>query len=169
MIDFDQLNNYREEIKGDMLFSTLGTTLKKAGGKEQQYKIDYTYQYNVAKIAFENKVPNYVLVSSMGANARAKVFYSKMKGELDEIVQQFNFKRIVIFRPSILDGDRKEKRPSEQFSLKLMRFVTKYFAKKYKPTKDSVLASAMINSILENPNKDKIQIYELDKIDQLVH
>lgn len=168
LVDFDEIEQYKANIQGDVLFSTMGTTLKKAGGKTQQYKIDFTYQYEVAQIAAQNKIPNYVLVSAIGANTKANVFYSKMKGELDEAVQQLDFTKIRIFRPSILDGNRKEKRNTEQLSLKLMRFLTKYMFKKYKPTKDSVLAKAMIDCITLLAEKKKVQIFELDEIDQLI-
>ncbi len=168
LIDFDEIEMYSDQIQGDVLFSTLGTTLKKAGSKTAQYKIDFTYQYEVAKIAAANNIPNYVLVSSMGANSKAKVFYSKMKGELDDAVQDLNFKNITIFRPSILDGARGEQRNAEQISLKLMRFLTKYIMKKYKPTKDSILAEAMIHVSLAPNQENTTQIYELDEIDRLI-
>src|SRR6476661_890777 len=59
-VDFDHLDGWRHLLKGDMLFSALGTTLKQAGNKAAQYKVDYTYQFNVAKAASENGTPCYV-------------------------------------------------------------------------------------------------------------
>src|SRR5579875_633123 len=82
LIDFSQLQLSKQAITGDVLFSALGTTLRQAGSKEEQYKIDYTYQYNFAKIAAENGVGTLVLVSSAGASPKANIFYSRMKGEL---------------------------------------------------------------------------------------
>jgi len=76
-IDFSKLESYKEFIQGDVLFSCLGTTLKDAGSKEQQFLIDYTYQYEFAKMASENGVTKYSLISSAGANKSSFFFLSK--------------------------------------------------------------------------------------------
>ena len=82
IVNFDAIDNWKQLLTGDVLFSAMGTTIGKAGSKEAQYKIDYTYQYEVAKAASENGVRQYVLVSSAGASPQSKIFYSRMKGEL---------------------------------------------------------------------------------------
>lgn len=73
-------------MRSDVLFSALGTTLKQAGGKEDQDRIDYTYQYEAAAAAARNGVSQYVLVSSSGANPKSGIFYPRMKGELEDAV-----------------------------------------------------------------------------------
>ena len=85
-IDFSKLEEYKELIKGDVLFSCLGTTLRDAGSKEKQYLVDYTYQYEFAKIASDNGVPFYSLISSTGANENSPFFYPKIKGKLEEAI-----------------------------------------------------------------------------------
>ncbi|OFX59094.1 MAG: NADH dehydrogenase, partial [Bacteroidetes bacterium GWB2_41_8] len=110
VIDFDQPENWSKLVKGDVLFSSLGTTIKTAKTKENQYRVDFTYQYEFAKAAAENGISAYVLVSSMGANPKSSVFYSRMKGEWEVAVAKHNFRKCTIVRPSILDGDRKEPR-----------------------------------------------------------
>ena len=70
----------------------MGTTLKDAGSKENQFLVDYTYQYEFAKIAAENGVSNYSLVSAQGANSSSSFFYPKIKGELEESIKKLNFK-----------------------------------------------------------------------------
>ena len=92
LIDFNQIQNHKDEIKGDVLFSVLGTTKKDAGSKEAQYKIDFTYQYEFAKLASDNGISKYVLVSSIGANEKSALFYPKMKGALEEAVKKLVFK-----------------------------------------------------------------------------
>lgn len=77
VVDFGHPEQWATQLTGDVLFSTLGTTIRAAGSREAQWKVDYTYQYNAAKSARENGVPVYVLVSSVGANAKSKVFYTK--------------------------------------------------------------------------------------------
>lgn len=162
IIDFDKPEEWKDMLKGDFLFSTLGTTLKAAGSKEKQYKIDFSYQYSFAEIAAANGIASYVLVSSAGANAKSSVFYSRMKGELDEAVSKLNFSKITILRPSVLDGNRVEKRMAEQISIKIGKFVTKFILKKYRPIKDEIVARAMINASLQQ--QEKFKIVELNEI-----
>lgn len=150
IINFDQPENWTSLVVGDVLFSTLGTTLKTAKTKENQYRVDFTYQYEFAKAASANGVQIYVLVSSLGANAKSAVFYSRMKGELDEAVAKLPFRKSVIFRPSILDGNRKEKRPMEKISLAVMRRLAKIVMKQYRPTPVDLLAKKMIKESLDS-------------------
>ncbi len=144
VVDFDRPESWKRFVKGDVLFSTLGTTIKTAKTKANQYRVDFSYQFDFANAASENGVGVYILVSSLGADPKSSVFYSRMKGELDEAVAKLPFQKIVIFRPSILDGDRKEKRRGEKVVLILSRFLTRFILKKYRPTPVDVLASRMI-------------------------
>lgn len=162
LIDFDRPESWAALVKGDILFSTLGTTIKTAKTKENQYRVDFTYQYEFAKTASQNGIPVYVLVSSLGADPKSSVFYSRMKGELDEAVSRLPFQKTIIVRPSILDGNRKEKRPAEKVSLAIMRALTKVILKKYRPTPVDLLASQMIRHSLEE--KSGYQIIEASEI-----
>lgn len=149
IIDFDHPALWKHLVKGHVLFSTLGTTIRTAKTKENQYRVDYTYQFEFARAASENGVPVYVLVSSMGANPKASVFYSRMKGELEEAVSQLSFSKLAIFRPSILDGNRKESRVGEKIGLAISRVLTHFVFKKYKPTPVHLLAQKMISVSLD--------------------
>ena len=161
IINFDDVEKFKEEITGDVLFSTMGTTIKKAGSQDNQYKIDYTYQYMTAKIAADNGVKHLVLLSSAGANAKSKVFYSRIKGELDEAVQKLNFEGVNIIRPSMLAGERKEFRLGERFLTPLMyAFSWVPGLRKYRPINDVVVAKAMINSIMVNAS----DVFELEEV-----
>lgn len=162
LIDFNQPESWKDLVKGDVAFSSLGTTIKAAKTKENQYRVDYTYQYEFAKAASGNGVPAYVLVSSLGANPKSSVFYSRMKGELDEAVAKLPFPKTVIVRPSILDGNRKEKRLAEKVSLAIMRFLSKIILKKYRPTPVDLLTDSMIKLALDNALG--VRIVEADEI-----
>ena len=102
VVDFDHPEDWAAELKGDVLFSCLGTTIKAAGSQEAQWKVDYTYQYEVAKAARANGVKTYVLVSAIGADVNSKFFYSRMKGALDDTVQQLGFEGCFILQPPSL-------------------------------------------------------------------
>jgi uncharacterized protein YbjT (DUF2867 family) len=149
IIDFDQSESWKPLVQGDVLFSSLGTTIKTAKTKENQYRVDFTYQYEFAKAAAEKGVSTYLLVSSMGANPKSTVFYSRIKGELEDAVAKLPFQKLFIIRPSILDGDRQEKRAGEKIGLILSRFLTKFILKAYRPTPVDVLAAKMIRLSLE--------------------
>lgn len=162
VIDFDEPKKWKHLVTGDHLFSALGTTIKKAGSKDAQYKIDYTYQYEVARIASENGAQGYALVSSLGANADSSSFYPRIKGELDEAVQKLNFDQVLILRPSFLDGNRDEFRFGEKIGIMVAKVFCKIPGlKKYHPIKAEVVANAMIKGLNSSTNK---QILEGEKI-----
>lgn len=146
VIDFDKPEQWQQLVKGDVLFSALGTTLKAAGSKEAQWKIDYDYQYNVAKAAKENNVNSYLLVSAGFADPKSSVFYSRMKGELEEAIKALGFSKTFFFRPPLLvrkDTDRK----GEVIGMKVIQFLNKLgLLHAQKPLPTEVLAQAMINA-----------------------
>ncbi|HBQ60778.1 MAG TPA: NADH-quinone oxidoreductase subunit F [Balneolaceae bacterium] len=163
VIDFGNIAEWKQLVTGDELYSALGTTIKKAGSQEQQYTIDYTYQFEAAKAAAENGVNKYSLVSSAGADHQSRVFYSRLKGELDHDVEDLSFEVITIMRPSILAGERNESRPGESIGMFFMKFVTKIPGlKKYRPIPGRTVAQGMINSLHKCP--PGYHIFELDEI-----
>jgi len=150
IVDFDNIQGWAEHISGDVLFSAMGTTIKKAGSKDVQYKIDFTYQYQVAEHGAKNGVNTYVLVSSAGADPGSTVFYSRMKGELENAIRKLNFKRIRIIQPGILDGNRTESRPMEKIAIHVARGVAFIPGiKKYRPIQAEIVAKAMINACFD--------------------
>lgn len=167
IIDFDKPSTYENRVVGDVLFSAMGTTIKKAGSQEAQYKVDVSYPLAIAQEAVSNNVTTCVLVSSAGANSTSSNFYTRMKGELDDSIQDLDFQKVRILRPSILDGDRKEFRLGERIGLALMS-VLRYIPviKKYRPIHASVVAKAMRNSVHTSA---KIEISTLDEIFKLAN
>ena len=151
-IDFTKLIEYKDLIKGDILFSALGTTKKDAGGKKEQYLVDYTYQYKFAKIAFENGVANYSLVSSTGANAKSLFFYPRIKGALEEAVKKLNFKKIDIFQPPMLIRQPDLIRAGEKSGIKFLNAINKIgFLKSQKPLNVKDLAVKIVSfAMLKN-------------------
>lgn len=129
VVDFERIDNWQVDIRGDVLFSALGTTLKAAGSKAAQYRVDYEYQLQVAQAAEKNGVTRYVLISSVNADAKSAFFYLKMKGELEEAVRVLNFKSISILRPGPLKGLRNKNRLSEVISVKLLELMPRILVK----------------------------------------
>jgi hypothetical protein len=154
-INFSKLSQYNSLVNGDILFSALGTTKKQAGGKKAQFSVDYTYQYEFAKMAFENGISYYSLVSSVGANKNSIFFYPKIKGALEESVRSFNFKKIQIFQPPSLIRQQELMRLGEKISIKLLNGINKLgLLKNLKPLLVKDLAKKMIDeSLLSNVNR----------------
>ena len=165
IVNFDEIDNWKTKIIGDELFSAMGTTIRKAKSTSIQYKVDVTYQYEVAKAASENGVSSYFLVSSSGANAKSKLFYMRIKGELEDKVQQLPFNKIRIFRPSLLLGDRPEKRFGEKAAENILKIVVPIFPflKNQRPIEGEKVADAMIASA-NKEDSDRTKIYELNEI-----
>ncbi|MDQ1162028.1 uncharacterized protein YbjT (DUF2867 family) [Chryseobacterium sp. SORGH_AS 447] len=146
VVDFDKPQEWKNEVQGDVAFSCLGTTLKAAGSKEAQRKVDFDYQYEFAKAAKENDVDDYILVSSYGANPQSKIFYSRMKGELEEAVKKLYFSKITVFKPGILERKDSD-RPGEVLGSRIIKFANRLgLLESQKPLPTNVLARAMINS-----------------------
>ena len=144
-VDFSKLNNYKDLINGDILFSALGTTRKEAGSLKQQYLVDYTYQYEFAQMASDNGVTHYSLVSSTGANEKSFFFYPKIKGNLEESIKKLKFKKIQIFQPPMLIRQPELMRSSEKKGIKFLEGLNAIgFMKSQKPLLVATLARKMI-------------------------
>ena len=143
VVDFDTPEAWADLVRGDVAFSCLGTTLAVAGSKEAQWRVDYDYQYAFAQQCKANGVPTFVLVSAAGAKAQSKLFYNRMKGQLEDAVKALEFTRLLIFQPSVLvrkGSDRK----GEQFGLKMIVLLNKIgLFKRYRPMPTNVLAQRM--------------------------
>lgn len=168
IVDFNDQDSYKHLVRGDVLFSCMGTTLKKAGSKDAQWKIDFTYQYEVAQAARNNGVETMVLVSSSGANPKSRLFYPKMKGELEESVKKLEFPNYMIFQPSLLVGERNEVRVGEKIGEKLGDVLTKLPGlKKYKPIEGEEVAKAMQNAYKMGKYSGE-KVFVLDEIFDLL-
>lgn len=149
VIDFDAPETWAGLVRGDVLFSCLGTTLKAAGSKEAQYLVDYTYQLHVAKNAAAGGVPVYVLISSASASPSSPVFYSRMKGELERDTGTLGFSRTRVLRPGPLDGSREEHRRGEKLALAVLRPLSGILPAPLTPVHASIVARAAIQAALD--------------------
>ena len=167
-IDFSKLNDIKSLIVGDILFSALGTTKKEAGGKHKQYLVDYTYQLQFAKIASENKVNIYSLVSSIGADEKSFFFYPKIKGQLEEAVKDLSFKKIQIFQPPSLIRQPDLIRTGEKTSLKFLKFINSIgLLKSFEPIHVKNLAKKMIAEV-QIKQTNRINYYKPKDISFLI-
>jgi hypothetical protein len=140
VVDFETPEVWADLLRGDVAFSCLGTTLAVAGSKEAQWRVDYDYQYNFAEHCRNNGVPTFVLISAAGAKAQSKLFYNRMKGQLEDTVKALGFPSLLLFQPSILIRSNSD-RGGENFTVKVIAFLNKLgLFKRYRPMPTAVLA-----------------------------
>lgn len=149
VVNFDRLEEYRSQLRGNDVYCCLGTTMRRAGGKKAFYKVDYTYCYESARIAAEEGASQFLLVSSVGADVDSLFYYTRVKGELEAAVKELSFWSVHIFQPSILLGQRPENRWGEQLAGvigKRIDKVTGGMLSKYRPIEAEVVAKAMVSA-----------------------
>jgi uncharacterized protein YbjT (DUF2867 family) len=164
-IDFDNLEIYKHSLIADDVYCTLGTTIKQAGSKENFYKVDYSYVVQLAQITAANGAAQFLVVSSLGANAQSPVFYSKVKGQMEEAVKKLPFGAVHIFQPSLLLGPRQEKRLGESVAsvfMEKMGFLMVGPLRKYKAVEAADVAKAMV--FAANQNAKGIIIHDSENI-----
>lgn len=146
VIDFDKPSEWEKYLADiDVAFSCLGTTIKDAGSKDNQYRIDYTYQFAFAQAANKYHVPRYVYISSANADARARLFYPRIKGELDNSIASLPIKQIIVVKPNLLDRKDTD-RIGEKIALWMLNIMNKVgLFHKYRPIKTTQVAHAMIS------------------------
>ncbi len=171
IVDFELLQ-YSEQsgelLKAQDVYCCLGTTIKTAGSQDAFKRVDFDYPLNAAKIAFKNGVENFLLVSSNGAEARSKIFYSRIKGELENALKKVGFKSLCIFRPSLLIGKRSKGRTGEFFGMVIGGILRPFLIglfKKYRPIEAEVVARAMITAA--KSGFKGVHIFESDEIQKI--
>ena len=152
IIDFENINFDTSILEDADVFASLGTTIKIAGSKENQRKIDVDYTVNFAKLC-EGKVRSFNVVSAIGANSKSKNFYNSLKGELEDKLKVMNLRVLRIFQPSLLISKRDDKRFLEELFMKvspIFKLVLKGKAKKYSPIEVNVLGKEIVRFATEN-------------------
>ena len=155
IVDFENLNFDTSILEDADVFASLGTTIKIAGSKENQRKIDVDYTVNFSKLC-EGKVRSFNVVSAIGANSKSKNFYNSLKGELEDKLKKMNLGVLRIFQPSLLISRRDDNRFLEEIFMKvapIFQFVLKGKIKKYSPIEVSLLGKVLVRFATENKGK----------------
>lgn len=165
VINFSSPETYKDLIVGDVLFSCLGTTLKAAGTKENQWKIDFEIPAAFATFGKENGVSSIVLLSAFGASSESKVFYSQIKGKLEDKITRLDFEQYIIFRPGLL-----LRAGSDRFVEKIMGYILKGvnaigLFRKFRPMPTALLAEKLVKAPTVFPAGTSV--IELDEIFRL--
>jgi len=166
--DFNNLENHKEDIKGDDCFFCIGTTKQNSPDKNEYRRVELDIPKEIAQITKSNSLNSFVFVSSGFADPKNSGDYLKFKGQVEEELKKLSFQKLGIVRPSFLLGDRKEKRIGEKIGILIFKLLSPLFVgplKKMKPIHSEKVAKAMIN--ICNNEHSKV-IFESNEIVELV-
>jgi len=152
----------------DDVYCALGTTIRRAGSRDAFRRVDHDYVVALARRAAERGAPRFMLVSAIGADARSRVFYSRVKGETERDVAAVTFDAVHLLRPSFLVGERSEHRPGERLMIGLFSGVAPLLVgplRRYRPIAAAVVARAM--RVVARHADRGTHVHESDRIAEL--
>ncbi|MFI2741539.1 NAD-dependent epimerase/dehydratase family protein [Zhouia sp. PK063] len=170
LIDVLRLEHQKEQFIADEVYCCIGTTRKKTPDKATYRKIDYGIPVSAARLCYENKIPTFLIISALGATAQSKIFYSRLKGEMEDAVRLYHIPKTHFLRPALIAGKRKEKRAGEWFFkqlMKIMNFIMVGPLDKYKSITPEYIAKAMIWLANHDHEHAVVKSDEIRKIAQL--
>ena len=165
--DFNNLQNHKEDVKGDDCFFCIGTTKQNSSDKDEYRRVELDSPKEIAKIAKLNLVNSFIFVSAIYANPNSSGDYVRFKGLVEEELKRLNFPKLALMRPSFLMGDRKEKRVGEKIGIFVFKLLSPLLLgpiKKMRPIHSETVAKAMIKAANENLEKN---IFESNEIAEL--
>ena len=166
-IDFNNLENHIEDIKGDDCFFCIGTTKQNSPDKNEYQRVELEIPKEIAQIAKSNLVNSFIFVSALYANPKSSGNYVRFKGMVEEELKRLNFPKLALMRPSFLMGDRKEKRVGEKIGIFVFKLLSPLLLgplKKMRPIHSETVAKGMIRAANENSEKN---IFESNEIAEL--
>ncbi len=149
IVDFDRLDRHTEHFAVDAVFCALGTTIRQAGSQAAFRKVDFDAPLQIAQLAHAQGASRFLLVSALGASARSRVFYNRVKGELEEAIQAIGFAQFAVARPSLLQGDRPEFRLGEHLGLWLSRVFAGLIPESHRPVHVRQVAQGLLHAARE--------------------
>jgi uncharacterized protein YbjT (DUF2867 family) len=149
VVDFAQLNEYDELFTVDAIICALGTTIRQAGSRTRFRTVDYEYPLAFARLGRRHGCPHFLVVSALGANRGSRVFYNRVKGELEEALRALDYPRLTIVRPSLLLGPRAELRLGEEVAKRVTQWLGPLVPRAYKPVEARVVATALVRAARE--------------------
>lgn len=168
VVDFDNLDQYADQLVADDVFCCLGTTIKIAGSQDNSRKVDFDYPVKIAELALKNGAEQFLIVSAIGADSSSSIFYNRVKGDVEAAVSALGYPAVHIFRPSLLVGDRREVRVGELIGKYVMMATGFFFLgplKKYKSIHGGTVAKAMVKVALKHEHGHFV--YNSDRIAEI--
>lgn len=156
IVDFERPAQWRDQVAVDQVICALGTTIKKAGSRRAFRRVDFDYPMCVAQAARNLGCRHFLLVSALGANPNSRIFYNRVKGELEAALLTLEFDSLSIFRPSLLLGQRVEFRFGEVVGQAVGRWLGFAMPKAYRPVPARSVATAMLRTAARVPTGYRI-------------
>jgi uncharacterized protein YbjT (DUF2867 family) len=152
IINFEELESFSDDIKGDIIFCCLGTTKAATPDRKLYRKIDLEYPIRLATIGLKNAIKQFHIVSSLGADIKSSNSYLKLKGELEEKLKALAIESLHLYQPSLLSGNRKDYRPGEKLAINAFKFINPLLIgplRKYRSIEAEKVALAMFKQSLK--------------------
>ena len=148
LLDFNNYEDYKIKLgSGDCIFCCIGTTNSHVKGDEIAYrKIDFDIPVNAARFGKEAGFQQFAIITAATANSKSRIFYNRLKGEVEEVIATFQYKSFHIFRPSFIMGERTEQRLGEKIFRIIFQTVAKLLPAAWRPIDAATIATAMINA-----------------------
>lgn len=162
VIEFENISQLTFEEPVDDVFCTLGSTIKKAGSRENFKKVDYEYVVSLANLGKKSGATKFIVVSAMGANQKSTVFYNQIKGMTEETLKNIGFKELIILQPSLLLGKRSEFRLAEKIATIFMKTLNILIPDNYKAVSAEKVARCMVKMALRT--NDPVSIIKSGEI-----
>jgi uncharacterized protein YbjT (DUF2867 family) len=147
IVDFTALDGVRGQLRVDHVFCALGTTIRKAGSRARFREVDFEYPRRLAELTLAGGATHFSLVSAMGASSTSGVFYSRVKGELEDSLRAMGWPSLCVLRPSVIAGDRQESRPMERIAEHVLRFAPRT----WRAVPATAIAASMVATALAAP------------------
>ncbi|MCC7440620.1 MAG: hypothetical protein IT285_03240 [Bdellovibrionales bacterium] len=168
MVDFEQLPP--PLFRGDDLYCALGTTIRKAGSREAFRHVDHDYVLQCARLGAAGGMKRLLLVTALGADPDSAFFYNRVKGEVERAVEGAGFGEVHVFRPSLLLGERAERRPGEKLGALAAKAAAPLFLvpglRRLAPVTGADVAEAMVRTAL-GPAAPGLRTHESDEIREI--
>lgn len=161
LIDLLELSKYESLFKADVIFCCIGTTKAKTPDSETYKKIDFGIPVTAARLAKKNDIPAFLVISALSANPNSRIFYNRVKGEMQHAVLEQDIEETYIFQPSLIYGEREEKRAAEDIANIFLRAFNFIIPKNYKRIHAKTIALAMLKVAKEGYSKKLIPSKEI--------
>jgi uncharacterized protein YbjT (DUF2867 family) len=168
LVDFPELETFGELMYADDVYCCLGTTIKKAGTQDAFRKVDFDYPIKLAALTQHCGAKQFLIITSLGADPHSRIFYNRVKGEVEESIRKIPLDAIHVFRPSLLLGDRAEHRTSEKAGaliLSALKYAMKGPLQKYRAIQAHDVAKAIVR--VAQMNLNGVNIFESQRIQEI--
>jgi uncharacterized protein YbjT (DUF2867 family) len=149
IIDFDHLNEYDQLFAIDTIICALGTTIRQAGSRTRFRIIDLEYPLDFARLGRRRGCSHFIVVSALGANPHSRIFYNRVKGELEDRLRALDYPCLTIVRPSLLLGPRAEHRLGEEVAKRVTKWLGPLVPRPFKPVEAHAVAAALVRAAKE--------------------